>query len=164
MQAFYAYVADIHGRTLAHGLQPLEHLNVAGAVFLRLRSINFEFFFRHKLFYKSILFKVLSLPPIYHGEASANRLLRYKGSNLIAKKQYFPCRFHIRKFAKIYKKNGPAAHQKKYNSAVYRDYPFRYTAVEKISTDIKPLTTPPCLRIRRAALRQHSSPTREGTC
>ena len=104
MQAFYAYVADIHGRTLAHGLQPLEHLDVAGAVFLRLRSINFEFFFRHKLFYKSILFKVLSLPPIYHGEVSANRLIRYKGSKFIAKKQYFPRRFHIRKFAKIYKK------------------------------------------------------------
>ena len=35
---------------------------------------------------------------------SANRLIRYKGSKFIAKKQYFPRRFHIRKFAKIYKK------------------------------------------------------------
>ena len=45
MQAFYTDIADIHGRTLAHCLQTLEHLNVARTVFLWFALVQFECFF-----------------------------------------------------------------------------------------------------------------------
>ena len=45
MQAFNTDITDIHGRTLTHRLQPLEHLNVARTVFLRLACVQFECFF-----------------------------------------------------------------------------------------------------------------------
>ena len=54
MQAFDAYVADIHGRAFPYRLQAFEHLNVAGAILLRCFLVQVKFFFRHKMMFYNV--------------------------------------------------------------------------------------------------------------